>query len=262
MGTFSGKRALVTGAAIGIGRQVARTLAARGARVTAVDRDPAVDRVADGLDLDDGGLVPLRVDLADAGELGRLGTLLSEQPTDILIPAAAAYPPEGGFATAGIEHWDTVLRVNVTALGVLSAALVRGLRDAGRGGAIVTFGSLQESLPVPGYGPYVTTKGAITAATKALAVELAGTGVRVNCVAPGVVNTETSGRTLGGAAWGEKQQPPALLDRAGTPADVAEVVAFLASDAAAYVHGAVVPVDGGRRLSRRNDPSSERVVPW
>ncbi|MQA88201.1 MAG: SDR family oxidoreductase [Streptosporangiales bacterium] len=263
MDTFTGKRAMVTGAATGIGRAVARMLACRGAEVAAVDRDEEVTRIAADMPEDAGPIEPVVADLADRAELERLAARLSAQPaTDVLVNCAAAYPPRGGFPDAGIDDWERVMRVNVIAMGVLSTAAARGLLAAGRPGAIVNFGSLQEAMPVPGYGPYVTSKGAITAATAALALELADTGVRVNCVAPGVVNTPSTKATLHGRMWGDESVPPTLLGRAGTPDEVAEVVAFLASDAASFMTGAVVPVDGGRRLSRRPDPLGETGVAW
>jgi NAD(P)-dependent dehydrogenase (short-subunit alcohol dehydrogenase family) len=247
---------MVTGAAVGIGRAAATHLADRGARVLAVDYSRDVEQVP----ADVPAAVAERIetcvaDLADRDALEELGRRLhADPPTDLLVNCAAAYPPAGGFLAAGFEDWDRVMRVNVTAMGMLSAALARGLSAAGRGGAIVNVDSLQEVLPVPGYGPYVTSKGAVQAGTRALAVELAPLNIRVNSVAPGVVNTPSTRNTLDGGLWGDESPPPTLLGRAGTAAEIARVIAFLASDAASFVTGAVLPADGGRSLSRRYDP--------
>ncbi|MBO0803196.1 MAG: SDR family oxidoreductase [Nocardiopsaceae bacterium] len=273
MTEFAGRRAVVTGAAVGIGRATALLLAERGAQVLAVDRDPGVrDLENEALENEavpeaKGSLSALVADLADRAELERLAGHVADPPTDILVNCAAAYPPRGGFLATGFEDWERVLRVNVVAMGLLATAMARGLRAAGRGGAVVNFDSVQEILPLPGFGPYVASKGAIAAATGALAVEFGPLGIRVNSVAPGVVDTPSLQATFdqpgdqagdhagqGQAGPGQARPHATLLGRAGGPREIAEVVAFLASDAASYMTGAVVPVDGGRRLSRMPDP--------
>jgi NAD(P)-dependent dehydrogenase (short-subunit alcohol dehydrogenase family) len=257
-------RAVVTGAAVGIGRAVVEQFVAAGYDVIAVDRDERVRQVGQDTRGEAVSVVePIILDLADRAKLEEFASGLETGPTvDILVNCAAAYSPAGGFLAAGFADWDRLLRVNVIAMAMLARSMAIGLRAAGRPGAIVNFDSLQEALPVPGYGPYVTSKGGVQAATGALAVELAPWGIRVNSVAPGVIDTPSTHHTFGEHWWAEEYVPPTLLARAGKPEEVARVVAFLVSDAASFVTGAVVPVDGGRRLSRRPDPLGTAQGSW
>lgn len=122
MAEFAGRRAVVTGAATGIGRAIARVFAQRGAAVLAVDHNADVEHLAgDGID----GLV---ADLADRATLERLADRLSGDPTDILVNCAACYPPRGGFLAAGFDDWQRVLTVNVVALGLLAKGMATGRR--------------------------------------------------------------------------------------------------------------------------------------
>lgn len=243
---LTGRRVLVTGAAMGIGAATARACAEAGADVLAVDVDPRVGELPVDSQL---------VDLSDQAGLDAFAARLAEGPRyDVLVNSAAAYPP-GGLFGSDTADWNRVLQVNVVAAATLSRAIAGRLIAERATGSIVNLGSVQERMPLPGYAAYVTTKGALAGLTRALAVELGPYGIRVNSVAPGIVNSPSMVGVLGGSDWETSgQSAPTLLERAGTPDEVADLIVYLASERAAYVTGAEIPVDGGRRLSRRYDP--------
>lgn len=254
---FEGHHALITGAGLGIGRELATYFAGQGATVHAVDLDEAV------LDLaarePDGGtsrVRPSRVDLADPEGLAALGAEIesTDSEVDILVNCAATYPP-GGLLESTAADWSRVLAVNVVAGAALARAMARRLIRQGAPGSIVNIGSIQAGLPLFGHAAYVASKGAVTSMTRALAVELGSFGIRVNEVDPGVIHTDAYGTRM------SDDRPATALGRAGTPQDVAEAVGYLASDRAGYVTGAVLTVDGGRRLSRRRDATAESLDP-
>jgi len=243
------KIALVTGASRGIGAAIARALDDAGARVALVARDlDALDGVAGRLandpvvlaaDLADPG-VPARVVAEASDRLGGIGVLVNNA-------AAAARAPTEELDAALV---DRLYAVNVRAPLLLIAALVPSMVERGRG-VIISISSGSAVVGTPRRAAYAATKGAIDAATRSLAIELGPHGIRVNSVAPGVVDTDMWARNK--AVPGVIEQIEALtpLRRWATPEDIADVVTFLASDAARFVTGETVCVDGG--LARTTD---------
>ncbi|HTC54632.1 MAG TPA: SDR family NAD(P)-dependent oxidoreductase [Steroidobacteraceae bacterium] len=249
MTALLGRQAVLTGASGGIGAAIARELMAQGATVHGIDCDP------DGLDAlaqeFSGRFLPYRADLADRSAtdrmLGPLHTVLAGR-CDILVNNAGIARVQA-FVSTEDALLDRLLAVNFTAVFRVTRALVPALRASGRA-SVINIASELALIGQPGYTAYTATKGAILAFSRALAIELAADGIRVNAVCPGPIDTPmlagefTVADDPVAARAAEIASVP--LGRLGVPGDIAAVVAFLASDAAGFVTGAAWPVDGGK----------------
>ncbi|GAB2571562.1 SDR family NAD(P)-dependent oxidoreductase [Microlunatus antarcticus] len=240
-----GRTALVTGATSGIGRAVALALASQGAHVVVSGRDAARGDATVAEIRAAGGTADFAAaDLADAGtarELAARATELGGGHVDILVNNAGVFPfgPTAGTTPADV---DRVLAINVTAPYFLVAALAPAMAARGQG-AVVNVTTMVAEFGAAGMGLYGASKAALVLLTKSWAAEYGPAGVRVNAVSPGPTRTE------GTAAMGEALDQLAAAGpagRPGLPEEVAEAVVFLAGDGAGFVHGAVLPVDGGR----------------
>ncbi|MFE6280969.1 SDR family NAD(P)-dependent oxidoreductase [Streptomyces sp. NPDC057877] len=240
---LAGKTALITGSGAvgGLGHATARALSAEGADVVLTGVDPARGaQVVDDLRAGGGVVRFVAADLSDPAAVQRLAE--DAGAVDILINNASVMM-FGPTTEQDIASHDAAFAVNVRAPFLLTALLAPKMA-AGGGGSIVNVSSTAAGLGLPGMALYGATKAALESLTRTWAAEFAESNVRVNAVAPGPMRTSkvvaAMGPDLGGMGL------TTALKRTSDPAEVAQVIAFLASDRASYVTGAVVAADGGR----------------
>lgn len=240
MGLLEGKVALITGAGSGMAKASAKVFVREGATVMATDvsgaEQDAATEIGDGVvamhcDVTVEDDVAAAVD-ATVAELGRIDIVLNVAGIGIGSP----------IATFDLADYDKVLDVNLR--GVLHGMKhgSRAMLAAGNGGSIVNWSSIGGIGGTAYTTVYNASKHAVVGATKCAAIELGPAGIRVNCICPGFILTEIMGAA--GLAGQPDIVTKAALGRGGEPSEVAEVAAFLASDRASYVSGAVIPVDG------------------
>lgn len=252
---FAGRSVLVTGGASGIGEATCRLFAAEGATVTVLDRnEQGAHRVADAV----GGRAVV-ADVRDAEAVNRAVLDAAEAMgglTDLVNNAGA------GMAKPLIDYtdkeWALLIGVNLTGTfhGIRAAAPI--MLEAG-GGSIVNNASLTGIRPTRGEGPYSAAKAGVLNLTQTAAVELAPS-VRVNAVAPGMVHTPLTDIVVANDDWRSAAESGTPLGRVGTAEEVAQVIAFLASDAASYVTGQTVVVDGGSVLPSLQSDALLRAI--
>lgn len=248
-GRLAGKVAVVTGGGGGIGRCIASRFCAEGARVVVADLDAAR---AEAAARDAGEAAGCAVDLRREEDAARLFRFTVERfgPPSILVNAAGASGRrfgDGPVADCTVEGWDFVLETNLKSVFLCSKFAVPLMR-AGSGGAMVNVSSVLGLVGDPLFAThaYAASKGAILSLTRAMAVTYAPDRIRVNALCPGLIRTPMSERAANDPqiqAALPRLQP--LTGAMGTPEDVAGAALFLASDEAAFITGAVLPVDGG-----------------
>ncbi len=246
--SHEGKIAVVTGAGSGIGRAIARRLAADGAAVVCADIDLAGAEETVRLVAESGGTaVAVVCDVRDRTQVRTAVTTAVEQFGGLHLVVNNA----GVVTMSDLEHvtddeWDFVVDVNLKGQFVVAQEASRLMLD---GGAMVNLSTVEASVVVSSSGHcqphYNASKGGVPMLTKALAVELAAKGIRVNAVAPGPINTRFSGGDITSPEAMAFMSQRLLVPRVGEPDDVANAVSFLLSDQASFISGAHLPVDGG-----------------
>ena len=242
---FTGKTALITGAASGMGAATAREFRAAGGQVVIVDRNGQLAAQVAG-DIDAGPSVvgdvsdPAFCAHAVETALQRYGRL------DVLVNAAGIIVRADALGTTD-EQWQRVMNVNVNGVFYMSRAAIGPMKRQGHG-VIVNFGSIWGSVGAAGVVAYCASKGAVHQITRAMALDHARDGIRINAVCPGEVNTPMLASERSQPVTAELMQRIAESVPAGRlaePVEIARVVLFLASDAASYMTGAMVNVDAG-----------------
>lgn len=248
---FGGRTTLVTGGAGGIGMAICRTFAKLGGDVVLADRDGTrLDAAVAELQ----GQFPQRAFHAVAGDIGDKGgpdliveaALARAGRIDVLVNNAGVGEPIVRTLDQDIDAWQSVMDINLRGTFLMSRAVGRHVLGRKGFGAIVNIASIAGMMGVPGSNAYAVSKAGVVHLTRTLASEWAGRGLRVNAICPGYIETSLAFDMFDKVgierAYVERRVP---MRRMGRPEEIASAVAFLASDAASYISGVVLPVDGG-----------------
>jgi 3-oxoacyl-[acyl-carrier protein] reductase len=241
---LSGRTALVTGAAQGLGRCIAQSLAAAGAKVACIDINAeSLAATVDAIRAAGGTAEPLACDVTQSERVGEVVDQVVAMwgKLDILVNNAGI-TRDNVLIRMKDEQWDLVLNINLRGTFLFTRAAARPMMKA-RGGRIINVASVSGLMGNPGQVNYSASKAGVIGLTRTVACELASRNITVNAVAPGFIATDMTAKL--GEDVLQKVQDEIPLGRLGEPQDVADAVLFLASDAASFITGHILTIDGG-----------------
>ena len=244
---LTGKNAVVTGARRGIGRSILKTFVENGANVWACIRQPDeefsvwADKLADQFSV---FITPLCFDITDSVAMkAAVKRIMAEKlPVDILVNNAGIVAESRSFTMTSIETMKAVFETNFFAQMEFTQYMVR-LMIRKQSGSIINIASIAGLDGAPGQLEYVASKAAVIGATKKLAIELGEANIRINAIAPGIIETDMGGKI--GSELRNETLKNTIMHKAGSPEEIAGVALFLASDQSSYMTGQVIRVDGG-----------------
>jgi NAD(P)-dependent dehydrogenase (short-subunit alcohol dehydrogenase family) len=239
---LNGKVAIITGGGSGIGTAIAQAFVGEGAKVVIAGRDgKKLDRAAAEIGAD---CLAVSADVSNASNIKKLvsATIDRFKKINILVNNAAVLLP-GTAESLSEEDFDQTFSINVRGLWLLSRAVLPQMRAAG--GSIINIGSVLSMVGARNRVAYAASKGAVMAMTKAMALDHATENIRVNCIAPGIIETEMVARFSMDENARKQRISMHPMGRFGQPGDVASAAVFLASDESRWTTGSVVTIDGG-----------------
>jgi len=246
MSKLQGKVAIVTASTMGIGLGISKKLESEGAKVVISSRKASnvEDALSNFKNAENVHGVVCHVAKAEDRDKLINETVAKFGAIDILVSNAATNPVFGPMLECSEEAWDKIFDVNVKASFLLAKSVVPHMQNQGKG-SIVFISSIGGFHPIPMIMPYSVSKTALLGLTKALSFELAQDNIRVNCVAPGIIDTKFAGAITSNEYMAERALENAHIKRFGQPEDIGGIVSFLCSDDASYITGENIVVSGG-----------------